>query len=97
MWLRKRLITIALVAVGGLMAAAPSAFGAESTNASCVGAGSSALAPGQQDIWAPGTRAEISHYVNSLGEAGREAFLASAHDKGSAADCFPNGPPLPPG
>ena len=98
MWLRKRVATVALIAVGGLMAAAPSAFAANE-NASCVGAGSSALAPGQQEVWGPGTRADVSHYgisqADLLGITPGAITASFAQEKGSALECFPNGPPLP--
>jgi hypothetical protein len=99
MRLRRRFITLALVAIGGVMAASPSAFGAQSTSASCVGAGSSALAPGQQDVWPPGTRAEIAHFgktvADQMGVSPGSLVVTFAQQKGSAAECFPNGPPLP--
>ena len=96
MWLRRRLITVALVAVGGLMAAAPSAFGAQSDNASCVGAGSSSIAPGH-GFGYPGERADIAHYGQTFGVPPGQLVGIYAHQKGSAAECYPEGPPLPPG
>jgi hypothetical protein len=98
MRLRKRFVTLAVVATGGLMAAAPGAFGAQSPNASCVGAGSSALAPGQGGQFAaPGARAVVSQDVlamaQSLGVPPGSLVAGAAQAKGTAQECFPGGPP----
>ena len=96
MRLRKRFVTLAVVACGGLMAAAPGAFGANPT-ASCVGAGSSALAPGQQDVFPPGERATVSHDIQAiagaLGVPPGAVVSGAAQQHGTAAECFPGGPP----
>ena len=44
---RRGFVSLAVVAVSGLIAAAPSVFGATSPNASCQGAGASSRGPGQ--------------------------------------------------
>src|SRR5436305_731284 len=65
----------------------PGALAANSPNASCVGAGSSALDPGQ--------RAPLAHFVNSLPGPGGQFVKSFAQQKGTAEECFPNGPPGP--
>jgi hypothetical protein len=97
MRLRKRFITLVVVAAGGLMAAAPGAFGAN-PHASCVGAGSSALAPGQGGPFGhPRARAAVSHDVKAmaaaLGVSPGALVRLAAHQHGTAAQCFPGGPP----
>jgi hypothetical protein len=100
--LRKTFIAAAVVTIAGLISA-PGAFGsaADNPNASCLGSGSSALAPGQNlPFSAPGARANVSHFVVTVGHllgvppgqfiGGPGGF---AHQKGTAAQCFPFGPP----
>jgi hypothetical protein len=98
--LRKRFALVALVAIGGMMAAAPNAFGAQSANASCIAAGFSSLAPGQQDVFPPGTTAEIVHGANAaadaLGVPPGQLAVQFAQQKGTDAECFPEGPPFLP-
>jgi hypothetical protein len=97
--LRKRIALVAVVVVGALMAVAPAAFGAQSTNAACIGAGASALAPGQQEFFPPGTVAAVAHFLHEEARENEaptgQIVKAFAQQKGSAEDCFPNGPPLP--
>lgn len=95
MSLRKRCIVVAGIAVGGMIVAAPTAFADEP---SCVGAGSSAVAPGQ-GFGYPGIRADISHFTkfvaDILGTTPGALVSTTAHEHGSAPECFPEGPPLP--
>ena len=70
----------------------PTALAANSTNASCVGAGSSALAPALGDF-GPGARADVSQFLNSLSEPSGLIVMGSAQQKGTAEECFPEGPP----
>jgi hypothetical protein len=70
----------------------PTALAANSPNAGCVGAGSSALAPGQGDF-APGGRADVSQFLNSLSGPSGQYVKGSAQEKGTAEQCFPEGPP----
>src|SRR5262245_1499053 len=95
--LKRMTAAVALAAVG-LVAAVPGASGAADT-ASCVGAGSSSVAPGQAltPFSVPGERATISHDVLALADAAGTtpgqltAGAAQAH--GTAQVCFPGGPP----
>ena len=101
MQLPRRLVGVCVVAVGGLAVAAPGAFGAPPGAPSCVGAGSSALAPGQGgQFGAPGARADVSDAVKAIAEAAGvppgQVVSQFAQMHGTAADCFPNGPPTAP-
>ncbi|MDT5236343.1 MAG: hypothetical protein QOF47_2330 [Mycobacterium sp.] len=89
---RRRAVVAALGAAGVLALAAPGAFASNSPNASCVGAGSSALAPGQ-GFGTPGQRADVAHFINSQPGPGGQLVKASAQQKGTADQCFPAGPP----
>jgi hypothetical protein len=97
----KRVLATSLVVVAGLLSASPAAFGStgDNPNASCVGAGSSALSPGSgiEGFAFPGARADVSHFVvDSAKLAGTppgQLIKPSAQDKGTALVCFPEGPP----
>ena len=84
---RRCSVVAAIGAAGALALATPGALAANSPNASCVGAGSSALDPGQ--------RAPLAHFVNSLPGPGGQFVKSFAQQKGTAEECFPNGPPGP--
>ena len=74
MKLRRRITAAVALAAIGAVASAPGAFGSASPNASCVGAGSSSVAPGQAlyPFSVPGERATIAHDVQALAaEIGR--------------------------
>ena len=87
-------LAAALGAAGALALAVPPAMAANGppANASCLGAGSSALAPGQ-GFGTPGERAAVSHLVNSAPGPGGQIVKTFAQQKGTAEQCFPNGPP----
>ena len=94
---RRHLLAALVVAVAGLGAAVPSAYGAN-PNASCVGAGSSALAPGQGGQFAaPGARAAVSQdtqaIADALGVPPGALVSGAAQGHGTANECFPGGPP----
>ena len=97
----RRLLAGAVIAVAGLVSVSPAAFGStgDNPNASCVGAGSSALSPGSgiEGFAVPGARADVSHFVvDSAKLAGTppgQLIKPSAQDKGTALVCFPEGPP----
>jgi hypothetical protein len=89
---RRRSLAAVLGTAGVLALAAPGAFAANSPSASCVGAGSSALAPGQ-GFGTPGQRADVAHFINSQPGPGGQLVKSSAQQKGTAAECFPAGPP----
>ena len=96
--LKRLTATVALAAVG-VVAAVPGAFGSAAPTASCVGAGSSAVSPGQAlyPFSVPGERATIAHDVQALaagaGTAPGQFMSESAHAHGTAPVCFPGGPP----
>jgi len=91
---RKRLVTACVLAVAGLAVAAPAALGDPPGAPSCVGSGSSALAPGQGGTFAaPGARADVSHVVKDAGGPPGQTIKTAAQAHGTAAACFPNGPP----
>jgi hypothetical protein len=77
----------ALTAPGAGAAPAPL-----SGNASCVGAGSSALAPGQ-GFGFPGQRAQVAHFGQTFGVPPGQIVRMFAHEHGTAVGCFPAGPP----
>lgn len=87
MRLRRGFVSLAVVAVSGLIAAAPSVFGAPSPDASCQGAGASSRAPGQ-GLGDPGDIAFVAHANNAEpGPAG--AFYSTfARQHGSLEDCI---------
>jgi hypothetical protein len=90
-----RRVVAALGAVSAFMVAAPSAVAdpaSLSGNASCVGAGSSALAPGQ-GFGFPGERAGVSHFLKSSGGPPGQIASGFAGQHGTADECFPNGVP----
>jgi hypothetical protein len=99
--MRKRITAAAALAAVGVITAVPSAFGDAGTNpnASCVGSGSSAVAPGQAltPFSVPGERAQISKDVQALAAAAGttpgQLIAGSAQTHGTAAVCFPAGPP----
>jgi hypothetical protein len=101
MKIRKRIIAAVALAAIGVVTAVPSAFGAAGTNptASCVGSGSSSVAPGQalNQFAVPGERAQISEDVLALAAAAGttpgQLIAGSAQTHGTAAVCFPAGPP----
>ena len=99
MKLRKRITAAVALAAVGVLASVPGAFGSAAPGASCVGAGSSAVAPGQAlyPFSVPGERATISHDLQALAAAAGTTTgqLASefAHEHGTAPVCFPGGPP----
>ena len=98
---RRRLVAVCVVVVGGLALAAPSAFGDPPGAPSCVGSGSSALAPGQGGQFSgPGARADVSQAVQAIAEAlgvpPGQVISSAAHAHGTAGECFPNGPPTAP-
>jgi len=96
--LRRLTAAVAFAAVG-LVAAVPGASGAANPTASCVGAGSSSVAPGQAltPFSVPGERATISHDVQALADAAGttpgQLVAGSAQTHGTAPVCFPGGPP----
>jgi hypothetical protein len=95
----RRITAAVAVAAVSLVAAAPGAFGSANPSASCVGAGSSSVAPGQalSPISLPGERATISHDVQDLavlaGTTPGQLAAGFAHAHGTAQACFPGGPP----
>jgi len=89
MGLRRGLVSFVLVAVGGLMAAAPSAFGAQSANASCQGAGTSSRAPGL-GLGDPGDIAFVAHGNNAEPGPAGEFYRTFARQHGSLEDCIPD-------
>ena len=91
---RTRLMTCGVIAVMSLAVAAPGALGDPPGAPSCVGSGSSALAPGQGGTFAaPGARADVSHVVKDAGGPPGQTISSAAHAHGTAAQCFPDGPP----
>jgi hypothetical protein len=91
---RKRLGLACVIAVAGLAVSAPGALGDPPGAPSCVGSGSSALAPGQGGQFAaPGARADVSHVVKSAGGPPGQTISDAAHAHGTAQECFPEGPP----
>jgi hypothetical protein len=91
---RRQSVVAVLGAAGALAIAVPGAVASNSTNASCVGAGSSALAPGQ-GFGTPGQRAGVAHFLNAQPGPGGQLVKSFAQQKGTAAQCFPAGPPGP--
>ena len=95
----KRLTAAVALAAVGVVAAVPGAFGSAAPTASCVGAGSSAVSPGQAlyPFSVPGERATIAHDVQALAAAGGttpgQVTAGSAQAHGTATVCFPGGPP----
>ena len=92
---RTRRLAIAAAAVTSLALGASVASAAPaplSGKASCAGAGSSALAPGQ-GFGTAGERADIAHLVNSAPGPGGQTIKQIAQQKGTADQCFPAGPP----
>ena len=90
-----RRVASAVGAVAVLALAAPGAGAAPASvsgNASCVGAGSSALAPGQE-FGFPGQRAQIAHFLKSQGGPPGQTVRSFAQMHGTADECFPAGPP----
>jgi hypothetical protein len=101
MTIRRRIIAAVAPAAVGLVIAVPSAFGSAAANpsASCVGSGSSSVAPGQAlNVFAvPGERAQISQDVLAIAAASGttpgQVVAGAAQVHGTAAVCFPAGPP----
>jgi hypothetical protein len=94
---RNRCLASAAGALAALALAAPSAGAAPaplSGNAACVGAGSSALAPGR-GFGSPGQRAGIAHFGQTFGVPPGMFVTQFAHSHGTADECFPEGPPGP--
>ena len=95
----KRMTAAVAFAAVGLVAAVPGAFGSAADTASCVGAGSSAVSPGQAlyPFSVPGERATISQDVQALADAAGttpgQVIAGSALEHGTAPVCFPGGPP----
>jgi hypothetical protein len=87
MRLRRGFVSFVLVAVGGLMAAAPSAVGSQSTNASCQGAGSSSRAPGL-GVGDPGDIAFVAHANNAEPGPAGLFYRTFAQQHGSLEDCI---------
>ena len=81
----------ATLAIGALAAPAAGAAPAPvSGNASCTGAGSSALAPGQ-GFGFPGQRAETAHFGKTFGIPPGQVVNEFSHLHGTVDDCFPEG------
>jgi hypothetical protein len=101
MKIRRRIIAAVALAAIGVVTAVPSAFGAAGTNptASCVGSGSSSVAPGLAltPFSVPGERAQISADVQAMAAAAGttpgQLVAGAAQLHGTAAVCFPAGPP----
>jgi hypothetical protein len=101
MKIRKRITAAVALAAVGVVAAAPSASGSAATNpnASCVGSGSSSVAPGQalNAFAVPGERAQISKDVQAMAAAAGttpgQLVAGAAQAHGTAPVCFPGGPP----
>jgi hypothetical protein len=101
MKVRRRIIAAVALAAVGVVTAVPSAFGSAATNptASCVGTGSSSVAPGQalNQFAVPGERATIAHDVQGLAAAAGttpgQLTAGAAQLHGTALECFPGGPP----
>jgi hypothetical protein len=99
---RRHLVAVCVVAVAGLALTAPGAFGDPPGAPSCVGSGSSALAPGQaaNPFAVPGARADVSRAVQAIADAlgvpPGQVVKALAQQHGTAEECFPNGPPTAP-
>jgi hypothetical protein len=101
MKVRRRIAAAVALAAVGVVTAVPSAFGSAATNAtaSCVGSGSSSVAPGQalNQFAVPGERATIAHDVQAaaaaLGTTPGQLTAPAAQTHGTALDCFPGGPP----
>jgi hypothetical protein len=99
--LHRRLAAAVALAAVGVVTAIPSAFGAAGTNptASCVGSGSSSVAPGQalNPFAVPGERAQISKDVQAMAAAASttpgQLVAGAAQAHGTAVECFPGGPP----
>jgi hypothetical protein len=101
MKLRRRITAAAALAAVGVVAAVPNAFGSAALNpkASCVGSGSSALAPGQAlaPFSVPGARAMVAHDTQAMAAAAGttpgQLVSGAAQTHGTAPVCFPGGPP----
>src|SRR5262245_58686346 len=99
MTIRRRIIAVVAPAAVGLFIAVPSAFGsaAANPNASCVGSGSSPVAPGQalNAFAVPGERAQISEDVQAmaaaLGTTPGQLVAGAAYVHRTAGVCFPAG------
>ena len=95
---QRQFVAVALVCGAAFLLPAANALAVpeDNPNASCVGSGSSALAPGQ-GLFEAGARAAVSHFTNAAAElagtAPGQLVIASAQDKGTAVECFPSGPP----
>lgn len=101
MKVRRRIVAAVALAAVGLVTAVPGAFGsaADNPNASCVGSGSSSVAPGQalNPFAVPGERAQISKDVQAMAAAAGttpgQLVSGAAQTHGTALVCFPGGPP----
>jgi hypothetical protein len=84
---RRGFVSLAVVAVSGLIAAVPSVFGAPSPNASCQGAGASSRAPGQ-GLGDPGDIAFVAHANNAEPGSAGAFYSTFAQQHGSLEDCI---------
>jgi hypothetical protein len=84
---RKPFVAVFLVSVAGLVSA-PGAFGTAAFNphASCLGAGSSGLSPGQ-GVGSPGERAAISHELKAGPVPPGQEIAPFAQLHGTVIDC----------